>query len=115
VLHRHCGVALGQCDVFANIVGGLRIGETAADLALALAVVSSLREQAVPHDLAVFGEVGLTGEVRPVPFGEERLVEAQKHGFKRALVPRANVPRRALDIEVVPVDRVSDALAAANG
>jgi len=115
VLHRHCGVALGQCDVFANIVGGLRIGETAADLALALAVVSSLREQAVPHDLAVFGEIGLTGEVRPVPFGEERLVEAQKHGFKRALVPRANVPRRALDIEVVPVDRVSDALAAASG
>jgi DNA repair protein RadA/Sms len=113
VLHRHCGVALGQCDVFANIVGGLRVGETAADLPLALAVVSSLREQTVPHDLAVFGEIGLTGEVRPVPFGEERLVEAQKHGFKRALVPRANVPRRTLDIEVVPVDRVSDALAAA--
>jgi DNA repair protein RadA/Sms len=114
VLHRHCGVALGQCDVFANIVGGLRIGETAADLALALAVVSSLREQAVPHDLAVFGEIGLTGEVRPVPFGEERLVEAQKHGFKRALVPRANVPRRPLRIEVVPVDRLSDALAIAH-
>ena len=64
---------------------------------------------------SVFGEIGLTGEIRPVPFGEERLVEAQKHGFKRALVPRANVPRRALDLEVVPVDRVSDALAAASG
>jgi DNA repair protein RadA/Sms len=115
VLHRHCGVALGQCDVFANIVGGLQIAETAADLAVALAVVSSLREQPVPQDLAVFGEVGLTGEVRPVPFGEERLVEAQKHGFKRALVPRANVPRRALDIEVVAVDRVGDALAVLRG
>jgi DNA repair protein RadA/Sms len=110
VLHRHCAVALGACDVFANIVGGLRIAETAADLAVALAVVSSLRGEAVPQDLAVFGEIGLTGEVRPVPFGEERLVEAHKHGFKRALVPRANSPRRALDIEVVPVDRVGDAL-----
>jgi DNA repair protein RadA/Sms len=115
VLHRHCGVALGQCDVFANIVGGLRVGETAVDLAVALAVVSSLRERAVPQDLAVFGEVGLTGEVRPVPFGEERLLEAQKHGFRRALVPRANVPRRALDIEVVAVDRLADVLAVLDG
>jgi DNA repair protein RadA/Sms len=111
VLHRHCSVAFGQCDVFANIVGGLRVTETAADLAVALAVVSSLRERVVPQDLAVFGEVGLTGEIRPVPFGEERLLEAQKHGFRRALVPRANVPRRALGIEVVAVDRVADALA----
>ncbi len=110
VLHRHCAIACGDADVFANVVGGLRVSETAADLALALAVVSSLRELPVPHDLAVFGEVGLTGEVRPVPFGEERLVEAEKHGFKRALVPRANVPRRSLDIEVLPVDRLSDAL-----
>jgi len=111
VLHRHCGVAFGQSDVFANVVGGLRVAETAADLAVALALVSSLRERVVPQDLAVFGEIGLTGEVRPVPFGEERLLEAQKHGFRRALVPRANVPRRVLDIEVVAVDRVSDALA----
>ena len=110
VLHRHCGIACGDSDVFANVVGGLRVSETAADLALALAVVSSLRELPVPHDLAVFGEIGLTGEVRPVPYGEERLLEAQKHGFKRVLAPRANVPRRALDIEVVPIDRVSDAL-----
>jgi len=115
VLHRHCGVAFGQCDVFANIVGGLRVAETAVDLAVALAITSSLRERVVPPDLAVFGEVGLTGEVRPVPFGEERLLEAQKHGFRRALVPRANVPRRSLDIEVVAVDRVSDALAVLNG
>jgi len=111
VLHRHCGFASGDSDVFANVVGGLRVGETAADLAVALAVVSSLTERAVPSDLAVFGEIGLTGEIRPVPFGEERITEAQKHGFRRALVPRANIPRRSLGIEVLPVDRLSDALA----
>jgi DNA repair protein RadA/Sms len=111
VLHRHCAVACADSDVFANIVGGLRVAETAVDLAVALAVVSSLRERPVPQDLAVFGEIGLTGEIRPVPFGEERLVEAQKHGFQRALVPRANVPRRGTQIEVIPVDRLSDALA----
>jgi DNA repair protein RadA/Sms len=114
VLHRHCGFASGDSDVFANIVGGLRVGETAADLAVALAVVSSLAERPVSHELVVFGEVGLTGEIRPVPFGEERLAEAEKHGFKRAIVPRANVPRRAVHLEVVPVDRLSDALAAAH-
>jgi DNA repair protein RadA/Sms len=110
VLHRHCGFATGDSDVFANIVGGLRVGETALDLAVALAVVSSLTERPVPQDLVVFGELGLTGEIRPVPFGEERLAEAEKHGFKRALVPRANAPRRALGIEIVAVDRLSDAL-----
>ncbi|HJR70193.1 MAG TPA: magnesium chelatase domain-containing protein, partial [Gammaproteobacteria bacterium] len=110
VLHRHCGFATGGSDVFANIVGGLRVGETALDLAVALAVVSSLTERPVPQDLVVFGELGLTGEVRPVPFGEERLAEAVKHGFKRALVPRANAPRRALGVEIVAVDRLSDAL-----
>ena len=110
VLHRHCGFATGDSDVFANVVGGLRIGETALDLAVSLAVVSSLTERPVPQDLVVFGELGLTGEIRPVPFGEERLAEAQKHGFKRALVPRANAPRRALGIEIVAVDRLSDAL-----
>jgi DNA repair protein RadA/Sms len=115
VLHRHCGFASGDSDVFANIVGGLRVGETAADLAVALAVVSSLSERPVAPDLAVFGEIGLTGEIRPVPFGEERLAEAEKHGFKRALAPRANVPRRPMAIEVIAVDRLSDALAAAHG
>jgi len=114
VLHRHCGFASGGSDVFANIVGGLRVGETAADLAVALAIVSSLGERPVSHELVVFGEVGLTGEIRPVPFGEERLAEAEKHGFKRAIVPRANVPRRTLHMEVVPVDRLSEALAAAH-
>jgi DNA repair protein RadA/Sms len=114
ILHRHCGFASGDSDVFANVVGGLHVGETAADLAVALAIVSSLTERPVAQDLVVFGELGLTGEIRPVPFGEERLAEAQKHGFKRAVVPRANVPRRALGIDVVAVDRLSEALAAAH-
>ena len=115
VLHRHCGIACGASDVFANVVGGLRVTETAADLAVALAIVSSLRERPVSQDLVMFGEVGLTGEVRPVPFGEERLIEAQKHGFRRALVPRANVPRRTLDIEVLSVDGLNDALTYLSG
>jgi DNA repair protein RadA/Sms len=112
VLHRHCSFATSDSDVFANIVGGLRVGETAADLAVALAVVSSLTERPVPQDLVVFGELGLTGEVRPVPFGEERLAEAVKHGFRRAVVPRANVPRRPIGIEVLAVDRLGEALKA---
>jgi len=111
VLHRHCGFASGDSDVFANIVGGLRVNETAADLAVALAVVSSVTERPVSQDLVVFGELGLTGEIRPVPFGEERLAEAEKHGFRRALVPRANAPRRPMGIEVLAVDRLSEALA----
>ncbi len=115
VLHRHCGLALSGQDVYANVVGGLRVTETAADLAVALAVVSSLREAALPRDLAVFGEIGLTGEVRPVPFGEERVAEAARHGFRRVLAPRANVPRNARGIEVVAVDQLDGALQVAFG
>jgi DNA repair protein RadA/Sms len=111
ILHRHCGFATADSDVFANVVGGLRVSETAADLAVALAVVSSLTERPIPQDLVVFGELGLTGEIRPVPFGEERLAEAAKHGFRRALVPRANAPRRPLALDVTAVDRLSEALA----
>jgi DNA repair protein RadA/Sms len=111
VLHRHGGFASADSDVFANVVGGLRVTETAADLAVSLAIVSSAYERPVPQEVAMFGELGLTGEIRPVPFGEERIVEAQKHGFARVLVPRANVPRRALDIDVEPLDRLTDALA----
>jgi DNA repair protein RadA/Sms len=112
VLHRHCGIDIGDSDVFANVVGGLRVGETAVDLALCLAMLSSFRERALANDLVVFGEVGLTGEIRPVPFGEERLSEAAKHGFRRALVPEANVPRREIGLEVVPVRRLADAIEA---
>jgi DNA repair protein RadA/Sms len=110
VLHRHCGLAIGDNDVFANVVGGLRVSETASDLAVALAISSSFRERPLPEDLVVFGEVGLTGEVRPVPFGEERLLEAHKHGFKRALVPAANVPRKKIALDITPVERLSQAL-----
>jgi DNA repair protein RadA/Sms len=110
VLHRHCGIVIGDSDVFANVVGGLRVTETAADLALLAAVLSSFKERAVGQDIILFGEVGLTGEVRPVPFGEERLLEAAKHGFRRALVPRANVPRKGLGIEAVGVERLEEAM-----
>ena len=113
VLHRHAGIALSDQDVFANVVGGMRIQETAADLPLLLAALSSFRGRPLPHDMVVFGEVGLAGEIRPVQGGEERLVEAAKHGFKRAIVPEANRPRRTvkLDMEVIAVARLEQALA----
>jgi DNA repair protein RadA/Sms len=113
VAHRHCRIAAGDRDVFANVVGGLRIGETATDLAVLIAVVSSLVGLPVSGDVVVFGEIGLTGEIRPVPFGEERLLEAQKHGFKRAVIPAANRPRHSsAGLELHAVDRLGDALAA---
>ncbi|MCX7058768.1 MAG: DNA repair protein RadA [Proteobacteria bacterium] len=113
VLHRHAGVALYGHDVFVNVVGGVHLSETAADLPAVLAAVSSLDDRPLASDLVAFGELGLAGEVRPVPFGEERLREAAKHGFKRAIVPRTNVPRRAIDgLEVVGVERLDEALAA---
>ena len=111
VLNRHGGIALQEHDVFTNVVGGLSIDEPASDLPVALALASSLREVALPADLVVFGEVGLTGEVRPVAFGEERIREAAKLGFRRALVPEANVPRGAVEgIEVTGVGRIDEAL-----
>jgi DNA repair protein RadA/Sms len=113
VLHRHGGVAMFDQDVYVNVVGGVRIGETASDLAVILAALSSFRDRPLPADLIVFGEVGLAGEVRPVPNGEERLREAAKHGFKRAIVPRANAPRsgsRVEGIEVTGVIRLADVL-----
>ena len=113
VLHRHGGIALGAHDVFINIVGGVRVEETAADLALLLTAVSSLENRALPQELVVFGELGLAGEIRPVPFGEERLREAAKHGFTRAIVPRANLPRKPPDgLEVIGVSRLEEALKA---
>ena len=96
VLHRHCGITLGDQDVFANVVGGVRIQETGADLALLLAVLSSFRDRVLPRDLIVFGELGLTGELRAVANGQERLREAAKHGFKQAIVPFANRPKEKL-------------------
>jgi DNA repair protein RadA/Sms len=113
VLHRHAGVVSYDQDVFLNVVGGVRVNETAADLPVLLAILSSLRNRPLPSDLVAFGEVGLSGEVRPVPGGNERLQEAAKHGFRRALVPRANLPRKdaALGIECRGVALISDALA----
>ena len=114
VMHRHAGVAMFDQDVFLNVVGGLRVNETAADLAVLLAALSSFRNRPLPPELVVFGEVGLAGEIRPVYNGEERLREAAKHGFKRAIVPRANAPRKNLveSLEVIPVQRLADAIAA---
>lgn len=113
VLHRHAGVSLGDQDVFASVVGGMRIQETAADLPMLLAALSSYRGRPVDGGLVVFGEVGLAGEIRPVQGGEERLQEAAKHGFKRAIVPAANRPRKSvkLDLEVVLAARLDQALA----
>jgi DNA repair protein RadA/Sms len=112
VLHRHGGISLGDQDVFANVVGGMRIQETAADLPLLLAALSSYRSRPLAGDCIAFGEIGLAGEVRPVANGEERLQEAAKHGFKRAIVPEANRPRRGakLDLEVIAVSRLEQAL-----
>lgn len=96
ILHRHSGLSTHQLDVFLNVVGGLEITETSADLAVLFALLSSLRNKPMPHDVLIFGEVGLAGEIRPVSGGQERLKEAAKHGFKQALVPDANVPKKPL-------------------
>ena len=111
VLHRHGGIMVGDQDVFVNVVGGVRVMETSADLAVLVAIVSSFRDRALPEDLMVFGEVGLSGEIRPVPSGQERLREAAKHGFKKAIVPYANAPReKNPGIEVIAVKNLQEAL-----
>ncbi len=116
VLHRHGGLALGDQDVFVNVVGGVRVSETAADLAVLLAVMSSFRDKPLPEQLIVFGEVGLSGELRPVRNGQERLQEAAKHGFQRAIIPAANQPKKALrGLEVTAVSRLSQVLDAMAG
>ncbi|MGA0796939.1 MAG: S16 family serine protease, partial [Quisquiliibacterium sp.] len=113
VEHDH-GLALFDQDVFVNAVGGVRIGEPAADLAVVLSVVSSLKNRPLPAGLAVFGEIGLAGEIRPAPRGQERLREAAKLGFSRALIPRANAPKKSIEgLETVALDRIDDALTAA--
>jgi DNA repair protein RadA/Sms len=114
-LHRHGGLFMADQDVFVNVVGGVRVSETAADLALILAIVSSFRDRIVPRELVVFGEVGLAGEIRPVNNGQERLSEAAKHGFTCAIVPKANAPKKAIPgIDVIAVTKLSEALVALN-
>jgi DNA repair protein RadA/Sms len=114
ILHRHGGVATAGQDVFVNVVGGVRLAETAADLAVMLAATSSLKDQPLATGLVCFGELGLAGEIRPVPYGDERLREAAKHGFRRAIVPAGNAPRKAIEgLEVIGVERLPEALAKA--
>ncbi len=113
VLHRYGGIATQDQDIFVNVVGGIRINETAIDLAVLLAVVSSLRNQCLSRQLVTFGEVGLGGEIRPVPNGEDRLAEAEKHGFKLAIVPKANIPKNWRGkIQVHAVERAEEAIEA---
>ena len=111
VLHRHAGVVCSDQDVFVNAVGGVKIAEPAADLAVLLAIVSSLRNKPLPGKLVVFGEVGLAGEIRPAPRGQERLKEAAKLGFTLAIVPKANAPKLPIKgIEVIALDRIEQAM-----
>ena len=111
VLHRHAGISAYDQDVFINAVGGVRITEPAADLAVLLAIYSSLRNRPLPRGLVVFGEVGLAGEIRPAPRGQERLREALKLGFSMAIIPRANRPKQKLEgMNVYPVERIDEAL-----
>ncbi|QIZ75946.1 DNA repair protein RadA [Ferrimonas lipolytica] len=113
VLHRHGGLMMSDQDVYANVVGGVKVTETSADLALLLAMVSSFRDHTLARELVVFGEVGLSGEIRPVNNGLERLNEAAKHGFTRAIVPKGNAPRQPIEgIEVIAVSKLTDALEA---
>jgi len=114
VLHRHSGIATYTHDVFANVVGGIKVVETAVDLALLFAIVSSLQNKPLPMDLIVFGEVGLAGEIRPVQSGQERLREAAKHGFKTAVVPQANIVKnnKIAGMEVIPAQNLADVLQA---
>jgi DNA repair protein RadA/Sms len=112
VLHRHAGIATWEQDVFVNAVGGVRIGEPAADLAVSLAIVSSLTDRPIPEKVAVFGEIGLAGEVRPAPRGQDRMKEIAKLGFERAIVPKANAPKAKIaGLEVIAVERVDQAVA----
>jgi len=112
VLHRHAGIACFDQDVFINAVGGMKISEPAADLAVLMAIVSSLTNRPLPAKLVVFGEVGLAGEVRPVQRGQERLREAAKLGFTHALIPEANKPRQSIaNLQVIAVRRIADAVA----
>ncbi|HPE05108.1 MAG: DNA repair protein RadA [Thauera sp.] len=111
VMHRHAGVVCFDQDVFVNAVGGVKITEPAADLAILFAIVSSLRDRPLKRGLAVFGEVGLAGEIRPAPRGQERLKEAAKLGFDTAIVPRANAPKQPIEgLTVIAVERVEEAL-----
>ncbi len=111
VMHRHGGIQMADQDVFINVVGGVKVDETSADLALIAAMVSSFRDKPIPKDLIIFGEVGLSGEIRPVPSGMERLQEAAKHGFRQAIIPKANMPKHEITgIKIMPVTNLQEAI-----
>lgn len=111
VMHRHAGIALHNEDVFVNVVGGVRVQEPAVDLPILLATLSSFRNFILPADLIVFGEIGLAGEIRPVPNGQERLREAAKHGFKQAIIPASNAPKESIaNLQIYPVGRLAEAI-----
>lgn len=114
VMHRHGGIHTSGQDVYVNVVGGVKVLETGSDLAVLLACASSIKEKPLPSRLAVFGEVGLSGEIRPVPNGQERIKEALKHGFTHAIVPKSNAPKTHLEqfdgIEIIAVERLDDAI-----
>ncbi|WP_028670711.1 DNA repair protein RadA [Saccharospirillum impatiens] len=113
ILNRHGGVFTGDQDVFLNVVGGVRVTETSADLATLLAVVSSLRDKPLPKDWVVFGELGLNGELRPVPNGLERITEAAKHGFRKAIIPKANAPKKPIEgMTVIGANRLDEVFSA---
>ncbi len=113
VLHRHAGIVTFDQDIFVNMVGGLKVTETGVDLAVLLAVLSSLKNKPLPAHLVVFGEVGLSGEIRPVPSGQERIREAAKHGFKIAIIPKANAPKQNPEgMKVIPVENLQQAIEA---
>ena len=112
VLHRHAGISCFEKDVFVNAVGGVKITEPASDLAVLMAVASSLSDRPLPAGTVIFGEVGLTGEIRPIPRGQDRLKEAAKLGFSMAIIPKANAPKTPIEgLDVKAVDRLTDALA----
>lgn len=111
VLHKHAGIAVFDQDIFINAVGGVKISETASDLAVIFAIHSSMRNKPLPNGLVVFGEVGLAGEIRPAPRGQERLREAAKLGFTMAMIPKSNAPKQAIPgIKIIPVERIDEAL-----
>lgn len=111
VMHRHAGIALHNEDVFVNVVGGVRVQEPAVDLPILLAALSSFRDFILPRELVVFGEIGLAGEIRPVPNGQERLREAVKHGFKTAIIPASNTPKESIEnLQILSVARLADAI-----
>ena len=116
VLHRHGGLALSDQDVFVNVVGGVKATEAASDLALLLSIVSSFQNKAIARHTIAFGEVGLSGEIRPVPHGQDRILDAMKHGFKRAVVPKANLPKKPIEgIDVIGVSQLAEALEVISG